>query len=378
MAQTKHSMKVPLIDLKAQYASIRDDVRAAVDRVFESQHFVMGPEVAALEAEVAVYCQTKEAIGCASGSDALLLALMALDVGPDDEVITSPFSFFATASAIARLGARPVFVDIDPRTYNLNVDQLTAAISARTRVVLPVHLYGQCADMDQLLAICKERDLVLIEDAAQAIGAEDRGRRAGSMGLAGCFSFYPSKNLGAAGDAGIITTSDAGFAGRVRRLRVHGGLTEYQHVEVGLNSRIDALQAVVLRAKLPHLDGWSNARAQKAQRYSHLLEGAKLTFRLDPPYVKPDSRHIFHQYVVRVPDHRDALMEHLQAHGVATKIYYPIPLHMQECFKFLGYREGEFPEAEKAARETFALPLFPELTGEQQEYVVKTIQDFTI
>lgn len=371
-------MKIPLIDLKAQYVSIRDDVREAVDRVFESQHFVMGPEVAALEAEVADYCQTTEAIGCASGSDALLLALMALDVGPDDEVITSPFSFFATASAIARLGARPVFLDIDPRTYNLNVDQLTAAISARTRVVLPVHLYGQCAEMDQLLAISKAKDLVLIEDAAQAIGAEERGRRAGSMGLAGCFSFYPSKNLGAAGDAGIITTSDADFAGRARRLRVHGGLTEYQHVEVGLNSRIDALQAVVLRAKLPHLDGWSNARAEKAQRYSHLLEAAKLNFRLDPPYVKPDSRHIFHQYVVRVPHHRDALMEHLKTHGVATKIYYPIPLHLQECFKFLGYKEGDFPEAEKAARETFALPLYPELTDEQQEYVVETIRDFAI
>ena len=371
-------MKIPLIDLRAQYVSIRDDVREAVDRVFESQHFVMGPEVAALEVEVAEYCQTTEAIGCASGSDALLLALMALDVGPQHEVITTPFSFFATASAITRLGARPVFVDIDPRTYNLNVNHLTAAISARTRVVLPVHLYGQCADMDQLLAICKAKDLVLVEDAAQAIGAEDSGRRAGSMGLAGCFSFYPSKNLGAAGDAGIITTSDAAFADRVRRLRVHGGLTEYQHVEVGLNSRIDALQAVVLRAKLPHLDGWSNARAKKAQRYSQLLEGAKLNIRLDPPYVKPDNRHIFHQYVVRVPDHRDALMDHLKAHGVATKTYYPIPLHMQECFRFLDYKEGEFPEAEKAARETFALPLYPELTDEQQEYVVKTIQDFTV
>ena len=371
-------MKIPLIDLKAQYVSIRDDVRAAVDRVFESQHFVMGPEVAALEAEVAAYCQTTEAIGCASGSDALLLALMALDVGPNDEVITSPFSFFATASAIARLGARPVFVDIDPLTYNLSVDQLAAAISSRTRVVLPVHLYGQCADMDQILAICKSKNLVLIEDAAQAIGAEDRGRRAGSMGLAGCFSFYPSKNLGAAGDAGIITTSDADFSGRVRRLRVHGGLTEYQHVEVGLNSRIDALQAVVLRAKLPHLDGWSNARAKKAQTYSHLLEGAKLNFRLHPPYVKSDSRHIFHQYVIRVPDHRDALMEHLRAHDIATKVYYPIPLHLQECFAYLGYKEGDFPEAEKAARETFALPLFPELTSAQQEYVVNAIQNFKL
>ena len=369
-------MNVPLIDLQAQYASIRDDVRQAVDRVFASQHFVMGPEVAALETEIAAYCQTKEAIGCASGSDALLLALMALDVGAGDEVITTPFSFFATASAIARLGARPVFVDIDPLTYNMRVDRIPSAITERTRVVLPVHLYGQMADMDQLLDLCKAKNLILLEDAAQAIGAEDRGRRAGSLGIAGSFSFYPSKNLGAAGDAGIITTSDPEVAKRVRRLRVHGGLTEYQHIEVGINSRLDALQAAVLRAKLPKLDEWSNARAQKAQTYSHLLEGAKLNFKLDPPFVKPDSRHIFHQYVVRVPDHRDALMEHLKAQDVATKVYYPIPLHLQECFAYLGYKEGEFPEAERAARETFALPLFPELTAKQQEYVVNSIQEF--
>jgi len=367
-------MDVPLIDLQAQYVSIRDTVRQAVDRVFESQQFVMGPEVAALEAEVAAYCQTSQAIGCASGSDALLLALMALNVGRDDEVITTPFSFFATASAIARLGARPVFVDIDPVTYNLNVDLIPAAITARTRVVIPVHLYGQCADMDRVLAVC--RDLVVLEDAAQAIGAEDRGRRAGSMGIAGCFSFYPSKNLGAAGDAGVITTSDFDFASRVRRLRVHGGLTEYQHVEVGINSRIDAIQAAVLRAKLPHLDGWSNARAQKAEVYSRLLEGAKLNFRLDPPFIRTDGRHIFHQYVVRVPEHRDALMDHLKTRNVATKVYYPIPLHLQECFAYLGYKVGAFPEAEKAARETFALPLYPELTLEQQEYVVNAIHDF--
>ena len=371
-------MKVPLIDLQAQYAPIQEAVRLAVDRVFETQQFVMGPEVAALETEVAAYCQTKEAIGCASGSDALLLALMALNVGPGDEVITTPFSFFATGSAIARLGARPVFVDIDPLTYNLNVDRIASAITSRTRVVLPVHLYGQCADMDQILALCKSKNLIVLEDAAQAIGAEDRGRRAGSMGVAGCFSFYPTKNLGAAGDAGIITTSDPDFSARVRRLRVHGGLTEYQHIEVGLNSRIDALQAAVLRAKLPYLDGWSNARAEKAQNYSHLLEGAKLNFKLDPPFIKSGNRHIFHQYVVRVPEHRDALMEHLKARDVATKIYYPIPLHLQECFAYLGYKEGEFPEAEKAARETFALPLYPELTAEQQEYVVHAIQDFNI
>ena len=369
-------MKVPLIDLQAQYVSVRDPVRQAVDRVFESQQFVMGPEVAALEAEVAAYCHTKEAIGCASGSDALLLALMALNVGPEDEVITTPFSFFATASAIARLGARPVFVDIDPLTYNLNVDQIPAAITSHTRAVVPVHLYGQCADMDRILALCKAKDLVVIEDAAQAIGAEDCGRRAGSMGLAGSFSFYPSKNLGAAGDAGIITSSDEDFTARVRRLRVHGGLTEYQHVEVGINSRLDALQAAVLRAKLPYLDDWSNARAQKAQTYSHLLEGAKLKFKLDPPFVRTEARHIFHQYVLRVPDHRDALMEHLRARDIGTKIYYPIPLHMQECFAYLGYKEGDFSEAEKAARETFALPLFPELTSEQQDYVVNAIQDF--
>ena len=369
-------MKVPLVDLQAQYASIRDGVREAVDHVFESQHFVMGPDVAALEADLARYCQTKEAIGCASGSDALLLALMALDLGPEDEVITTPFSFFATGSGIARLGARPVFVDIDPFTYNVNVDLIAAAITSRTRAVLPVHLYGQCADMDQLLALCESKGLVLIEDAAQAIGAEDRGRRAGSMGKAGCFSFYPTKNLGAAGDAGIITTSDPDFAARVRRLRVHGGLTEYQHVEVGINSRLDSIQAAVLRAKLPHLDEWSNARAQKAQNYSHLLEGAKLNFRLDPPFIKTGARHIFHQYVIRVPDHRDSLMQHLKARDIATKIYYPIPLHLQECFKYLGYKEGDFPEAEKAARETFALPVYPEITTEQQEYVVKVIQDF--
>jgi len=299
-----------------------------------------------------------------------------LNVSTDDEVITTPFSFFATASAIARLGARPVFVDIDPITYNLDVDQISQAITSRTRVVIPVHLYGQCADMDRVMALCKSRDLIVLEDAAQAIGAEDRGRRAGSMGLAGCFSFYPSKNLGAAGDAGIITTSDRDFANRVRRLRVHGGLTEYQHIEVGINSRIDAIQAAVLRAKLPHLDGWSNARAKKAEVYSHLLEGAKLNFRLEPPFIRTDGRHIFHQYVIRVPEHRDALMEHLKARQVATKIYYPIPLHLQECFSYLGYKAGAFPEAEKAARETFALPLYPEITLEQQQYVVSAIQDF--
>jgi len=369
-------MKVPLVDLQAQYVSLRHDVQLAIERVLDSQQFVMGSEVLALEAAIADYCQTNEAIGCASGSDALLLALMALDIGPSDEVITSPFSFFATASAIVRLGARPVFVDIDPLTYNLDVAQVPAVLTGRSRVILPVHLYGQCADMDPLLAIVRERDLLLIEDAAQAIGAEDRGRRAGSMGLAGCFSFYPTKNLGAAGDAGIITTNDSQLASRLRRLRLHGGLTEYQHLEVGVNSRLDALQAAILRVKLPYLDGWSNERARKAQIYSELLNSARPGYSLQTPFVLPERRHIYHQYVIRVPQHRDALAEHLRTHGIGTKVYYPIPLHRQQCFEFLGYKEGDFPQAERAAHETLALPMFPELTEAQQNYVVKQIQDF--
>ena len=376
MVQSIRSMKVPLIDLRAQYASISESVRQAVDRVFESQQFVMGSEVAALEDEIAAYCQTRTAIGCASGSDALLLSLMALDIGRDDEVITSPFTFFATGSAIARLGARPVFVDIDPITYNLSVNQIESAITSRTRAIIPVHLYGQCAEMDPIIALAKANGLSVIEDAAQAIGAEYRNRRAGSIGVAGCFSFYPTKNLGAAGDAGIITTNDHNLASRIRRLRVHGGLTEYEHVEVGINSRLDALQAAVLRAKLPYLESWSDARAQKARRYSQLLEQAHLNFSLGVPFVNPDGRHIFHQYVVRVPDRRDALMQHLKERDIGTKVYYPIPLHLQECFAYLGYKQGDFPEAEKAALETFALPLFPELTSEQQEYVVDSIQSF--
>ena len=369
-------MKVPLLDLQAQYVSLQPNVRAAIARVFETQQFVLGPEVAALEKELAAYCGTTEAVGCASGSDALLLALMALDIAPGDEVITTPFSFFATASAITRLGARPVFVDIDPLTYNINVSEIPSAITSRTRAIMPVHIYGQCAEMDAVLSVAEEKALPVIEDAAQAIGAEDRGRRAGSMGLAGCFSFYPTKNLGGAGDGGLLTTKDAEFASRLRRLRVHGGFTEYEHEEVGVNSRLDALQAAVLRVKLPHLDEWSNSRAQRAAIYSELLEQAGLSFDLKTPVVRPNNRHIFHQYVVRVPQHRDALSEHLKSHDIGTKVYYPIPLHLQRCFSFLGYKQGDFPEAERAARETLALPMFPEITDAQQEYVVKTIQSF--
>jgi len=374
--QSSKTMKVPLLDLQAQYVSLQANVRAAIARVFETQLFVLGPEVSALEKEIAAYCRTTEAVGCASGSDALLLALMALDVGPGDEVITTPFTFFATGSAITRLGARAVFVDIDPVTYNIDAAKISEAITSQTKAIIPVHIYGQCADMDAVLSIAQGKNVPVIEDAAQAIGAEDRGRRAGSMGLAGCFSFYPTKNLGGAGDGGLVTTNNANFAARLKRLRTHGGFNEYEHEEVGVNSRLDALQAAVLRVKLPHLDEWSNARAQRAAIYSELLEQADLSFSLQTPVVRPNKRHIFHQYVVRVPQHRDALSEHLRSHEIGTKVYYPIPLHLQQCFKFLGYKQGEYPEAERAALETMALPMFPEITDAQQEYVVKTIQDF--
>ena len=370
-------MEVPLFDLRQQHEPLRAELRAAVERVFDTQQFVLGPEVQALEAELAAYCQTKHAIGCGSGSDAVLLALMALDVKANDEVITTPHTFFATAGAIARLGAKPVFVDVEPRTYNINPARIEAAITAATRAIMPVHLYGQCADMDAILEIAARHRLPVIEDAAQAIGAEDKGRRAGSMGRIGCFSFYPSKNLGAAGEAGLLTTNDDALAARLRALRVHGGATEYLHQEVGFNSRLDALQAAVLRVKLPHLDDWAQARRAKAETYTLLLMNAHLPFQLKPPTLRENARHIFHLYVVRVAaDLRDPLMAHLRAHGVGTKVYYPVPLHLQECFRYLGYQAGDMPEAERAARETLALPLYPELTLEQQQYVVDVLGRF--
>lgn len=348
----------------------------AIERVMESQRFVLGDEVRELEKSVAQYCQTKHAIGCASGSDALLLALMALDIKQGDEVITTPFSFFATGAAIARLGARPVFVDIDPATYNLDVSLVADAITSRTRAIIPVHIYGQCAQMDPLLDLGKRRGIPIVEDSAQAIGATDNERPAGSMGLVGCFSFYPTKNLGGAGDGGILTTNDDAIAERLRRLRTHGGSDEYQHEEVGINSRLDELQAAVLNVKLTSLDKWSDERAHIAARYSQLLSDADLGFPLITPRVRPDGRHIFHQYVVRAPGNRDALMDHLKTRGVGTKVYYPVPLHLQKCFSYLGYKEGDFPESESAARETFALPAYPELTEAQQLYVVESIKSF--
>ena len=374
--QFTKQMKVPLLDLQGQYQGLREDLLAAITRVMDSQRFVLGDEGRALEAEIAQYSGTKFAIGCASGSDALLLALMALDVKAGDEVITTPFSFFATGSAITRLGARPVFVDIDPLTYNIDSNAVAHALTPRTKAIMPVHLYGQCADMDTLNKIAARRGIPLVEDAAQAIGAEAAGRRAGSLGVIGCFSFYPTKNLGGAGDGGIMTTDDSGLAARLRTLRVHGGAIEYSHSEVGINSRLDELQAAVLRVKLRHLDRWSNQRLQNARRYEELLAEQQPQFDLTTPYVRKEVRHIFHQYVLRVPEHRDALVKHLAESGVGSGIYYPIPLHLQECFAFLGYEEGDCPEAERAARETLALPIYPELTEAQQQFVVAAVVSF--
>ena len=381
-------MKVPLLDLQAQYQTIRDEVRLAVDRIFESQQFVMGAEVQALEEEIAAYSQAKFAIGCASGSDALLLALMSCEVGKDDEVITTPFSFFATASSIARLGARPVFVDIDERTFNINPSLVGEKITARTKAIVPVHLYGQSVEMDLLNESSRQgcrrtadkdvgAPIPIIEDAAQAIGAEDARRRAGSMGTIGCFSFYPSKNLGGAGDGGMLTTNDFEHAQRLRLLRLHGEEQKYHHKIIGINSRLDALQAAVLRVKLRHLDEWTNARQRKAQQYELMFGDAGLSEQIEPPFVRAGARHIFHQFVIRIRDgRRDALREHLRERGVGTDIYYPVPLHLQECFANLGYKEGDFPIAERAAKETLALPVYPELTDEQQDYVVSAIGEF--
>jgi dTDP-4-amino-4,6-dideoxygalactose transaminase len=372
-------LSAPLLDLKAQFEPLREEMTAAVTRVLESQGFVLGPEVARLEEEIALYSQTAHAVGCASGSDALLLALMALDVRPGDEIITTPYSFFATAGSIARLGATPRFVDIEPLTYNVDPSKVEDAVTERTRAVMPVHLYGQCAEMDAILKVCARRNLRVIEDAAQAVGAEESGgRRAGSMGDIGCFSFYPTKNLGGAGDGGMLTTNDDGLAQRLRRLRVHGGVTKYHHSEVGINSRLDALQAAVLRVKLPHLDAWSAARAARAARYASLFKDAGLAEELELPRERDGVRHIYNQYVVRVRGRgrRDALAEHLKGARVGTEVYYPVPLHLQECFRYLGHGEGDFPEAERAARETLALPVYPELTGGQQQHVVDSIADF--
>ena len=369
-------MKVPLLDLKEQNQKLRPEIDAAIAKVLDSNGFILGPEVQALEKELADYCQTKYAIGCASGTDALLLALMALDVSPGDEVITTPYSFFATVSAVTRLGAKPVFVDIDPKTYNLDVSQIEEKITEKTKAIQPVHLYGQCADMEGLQKISEKYGVPLVEDAAQAIGAEENGKRAGAMSEIGCFSFYPSKNLGGMGDAGFMTTDDEALAKKLFALRVHGSFERYYHKWVGLNSRLDALQAAILRVKLPHLDDWSNRRKQNADNYHRLFIDAGLTEEITLPFERENVRHIYNQFVIRIQNRRNELKQFLAENEIGTDIYYPVSLHLQECFAYLGYRENEFPESEKASRETLALPIYPELTIQQQEYVVEKIREF--
>jgi dTDP-4-amino-4,6-dideoxygalactose transaminase len=374
---------VPLLDLKAQYAAIREEVREAVDRVMESQHFILGPEVEALEREVAEYSQCGYGVGVSSGSDALLVALMAIGLKPGDEVVTTPYTFFATAGAVSRLGARPVFVDIDPLTYNIDPAQLEAAVTERTRALIPVHLYGQMADMDPVMEVAARHDLVVIEDAAQAIGSEYKGRRAGSVGHFGCFSFFPSKNLGGFGDGGMVTANDPELADRVKLLRNHGYRPKYYNKVVGGNFRLDAIQAAVLRVKLKHLDSWTEGRQRNAARYRDLFAeagvavgpGGDLSRGVALPAEAADVRHIYNQFVVR-SDRRDALMAHLKGRKIGTEVYYPVPMHVQECFADLGHKAGEFPESERAAAETLALPIYPELTEEMMAAVAGAVADF--
>ncbi|MEO8573249.1 MAG: DegT/DnrJ/EryC1/StrS family aminotransferase [Pyrinomonadaceae bacterium] len=369
-------MKVPLLDLAEQNNSLRPEIEAALGRVLDTNGFILGGEVKALEDELAEYCGTKYAIGCASGSDALLLALMAVNVTSGDEVITTPYSFFATASAITRLGARPVFVDIDPATFNLDITKVEAAITEKTKAIQPVHLYGQCADMAALNQLMSKHGIPVVEDAAQAIGADEHGSRAGAMSEVGCFSFYPSKNLGGMGDGGFMTTDDPEIARELFALRVHGSEERYYHKWIGLNSRLDGFQGAVLRVKLPHLDSWSNNRKENADRYRELFTDAGLTEQIGLPLEREGCRHIYNQFVIRVPGKRDGLRKFLSSAEIGTDIYYPVPLHLQECFEYLGYREGQFPESERAARESLAIPIYPELKIEQQEYVVEKVSEF--
>lgn len=365
---------IPMLDLKAQYTHIKPQVDAALMRVVESQYFINGPDVDALEQEVAHYCRAQHCIGVSSGSDALLVAMMALDIGRGDEVITTPYTFFATAGAIARLGARPVFVDIDPVTYNIDPRGIDAKVTPRTKAIMPVHLFGQCADMDPILEVAKKRRLAVIEDAAQAIGAEYKGRRAGSMGTVGCYSFFPSKNLGGFGDGGAVVTNDAALADKIRLLRGHGAHPKYIHKLLGGNFRLDTIHAAVLRVKLPLLDSWSAARQQAAAHYTALLTRSGLGSLVETPRVV-QSRHIFNQFVSRFQD-REGVREYLKKQKITTEIYYPLPMHLQECFAALGHRKGEYPESEKAALTTLALPMFPELTVQQRDRVVRAVVGF--
>ncbi len=381
-------MKVPLLNLKAQYQTIKAEIDAAVAEVMESQHFILGPKVTDCEEAIAGYSGCTHGVGVSSGSDALLICLMAEGIGPGDEVITTPYTFFATVGAIARLGAKPVFVDIDPSTYNINAAQIEAQVTPRTRAIIPVHLYGQMADMGGVMAVANKHKLVVIEDGAQAIGAEDRGRRAGSIGHYGCLSFFPSKNLGAAGDGGMVVTNDAQRAEKLALLRAHGSKPKYYHKVIGGNFRLDSLQAAIVSVKLRHLDKWTAARQQNAARYDQLLAESGLRVADSSQFAKrgyngvdlylphvASNRHIFNQYIIRTAQ-RDQLKSALEKQGVATEIYYPVPMHIQECFAYLGQANGTMPQSESAAKETVALPIYPELDDTQARYVVQCVREF--
>lgn len=376
-------MGVPLLDLKAHHESLHKEIMAAVDQAFRSQAFILGPDVGKLEERVSAYCQTKYGIGVSSGTDALLVALMALRIGPGDEVITTPYSFFATAGAIVRLGAKPVFVDIDPTTYNLDPSKIDQALTPKTKAIIPVHLYGQCADMGPIMDLAKQHTLGVIEDAAQAIGSEYRdGRRACSMGTIGCLSFFPSKNLGCLGDGGMVVTNDPELAERMRVLRVHGSKPKYYHKMIGGNFRLDTIQAAVLNVKLNYLDGWTKKRQENAARYESLFKqsgpvrAGKVHLPV-PVYRESGAKHyhIYNQFVLRV-ERRDALLAHLKEKGIGSEVYYPVSFHQQECFRYLGHKDGDFPESERAAKETIALPIYPELTESQQGEVVEAVAGF--
>lgn len=375
-------MRIPLLDLKAQYATIKQEIRSAVDEVLESQYFILGPKVKELEQEIAAYSESPYAVGVSSGTDALLITLMALEVEPDDEIITTPFTFFSTAGVISRLKATPKFVDIDPVTYNMDPKKIESALTRRTKALIPIHLFGQCADMDPILKTASSHNIPVIEDAAQSIGSQYKHQRAGSMGTFGIFSFFPSKNLGGAGDGGMVVTHDSSLYDKLKILRVHGSRPKYFHKIVGGNFRLDALQAAVLLAKFKHLDVWSEARRQNALSYDKLFGQTDL---IKNEYIEPPraaykdsgdpNYHIYHQYTIRARS-RDKLQAYLQEQGIGTAVYYPMPLHLQDCFKELGYLKGDFPESEKAAESVLSLPIYPELTRTQQEYIVEHVSAF--
>jgi dTDP-4-amino-4,6-dideoxygalactose transaminase len=365
-------MKIPLLDLKKQYEGIKTEVDAAIKNVVDNQNFILGEDVKSLETEIASYCGTRYAVGVASGTDALILSLMALGIKQGDEVITTPFTFIATAEAVSLLGAKPVFVDIDPQTYNINPALIEKAVTGRTKAIIPVHLYGQCADMDPILAIARKSGLKVIEDTAQAIGATYKGRKAGSMGDAGALSFFPSKNLGAFGDGGMVVTNDKELAEKIRMLRVHGSAVRYIHSAIGTNSRLDNLQAAVLRVKLKYLDTWLEARRAAAKYYNDRLKGLPLA----TPYVPEYNTHTYHLYTAKAASNPEKLIGSLVESGVESRAYYPIPLHLQECYKCLGYKGGDLPESEEASKHVFSLPIFPELSSESLDFIIDRIRSF--